>query len=245
LPFDKKVRDEINAYVTRDIADEAWHNDFFRFISDPKLAARLAEEFISARWLYKILEGLSVTKWMLRTQVRAQIFSYASIYEAAIHHLLFVDFASDDRVIALQQQLGRTDISIPATKMELLKKHLNHGGSPIIVTKETSKKIKTSKIRFDKKAECARDIGLIDNALCLELVEFYEARNSIHIHAEIRKSMKYQMDLSWRAYRRMQLFKEQVESALASQRPNLTFPEKSAKSLKPKPSGPKQNLAVP
>lgn len=231
--------------MTRDIADEEWHKDFFRFISDQKLAARLAEEFISTRCLYKILEGLSVTKWMLRAQVRAQVFSYASIYEAIIHHILFVDFATDSRVIALQRQSGRTDVSIPSAKMELLKKHLTHGGSPIIVTRESIKKIKTSKIRFDKKAECARDIGLIDDALCAELIEFYEARNSIHIHAEIRKSMKYQMDLSWRAYRRMEPFKTQVESALVSQGLFLPFPEKSKKSLKPKPSGPKANLAVP
>jgi hypothetical protein len=173
LPFNKNIKDEVIAYVTRDIANEAWHTDFFRFISDQKLASRLAEEFISARCLYKILEGLSVTKWMLRAQVRVQILSYASIYEAAIHHLLFVDFASDPRVIALQRQLGRTDVSIPAAKMSVLSTHLSHGGNPIIVTKEAVKKIRTSKIRFDKKAECARDIGLIDNALYVELVEFY------------------------------------------------------------------------
>ncbi|MFC6519790.1 hypothetical protein ACFQAT_08375 [Undibacterium arcticum] len=89
MPFEKKIKDEIIVYVTRDIANEPWHVDFFRFISDQKLAQRLGEEFISTRCLYKILEGLDVTKWMLRAQVRQQIMSYASIYEAALHHLLF------------------------------------------------------------------------------------------------------------------------------------------------------------
>ena len=45
-----------------------------------------------------------------------------------------------------------------------------------------------------------------------ELIEFYDARNAIHIHAEIRKSLNYQLDLSRRAYLRMQPFKEQLSA---------------------------------
>jgi hypothetical protein len=51
---------------------------------------------------------------------------------------------------------------------------------------------------------------LIDDWLKDEIIEFYEARNAIHIHAEIRKSLDYQLDLSKRAYRRMEPFIEQI-----------------------------------
>jgi hypothetical protein len=71
-------------------------------------------------------------------------------------------------------------------------------------------------VRFDKKAECATTLGLIEPWLRDELIEFYEARNAIHIHAEIRKSLDYQLDLSKRAYWRMQPFKEQIMAALAN-----------------------------
>jgi hypothetical protein len=57
--------------------------------------------------------------------------------------------------------------------------------------------------------------------------------------------MKYQIDLSWRAYRRMELFKKQVEAALVSSGLRAPFPGKPARSSRPKPSGPKANLAVP
>jgi hypothetical protein len=70
-------------------------------------------------------------------------------------------------------------------------------------------------VRFDRKAECAFQLGFIEDWLRDDLIEFYEARNSIHIHAEIRKSLKYQLDLSRDAYRRLQPFKEQISSKLA------------------------------
>ncbi|MFC6519791.1 hypothetical protein ACFQAT_08380 [Undibacterium arcticum] len=127
----------------------------------------------------------------------------------------------------------------------MLKSHLNHNGKPIFITCEAVKKIKVTKIRFDKKAECARDLGLIDNKLLLELIEFYEARNAIHIHAEIRKSLKYQIDLSWRAYRRMELFKNQIEARFVALGLVSSFPAKPPKSKRSKPSGPAANFAMP
>jgi hypothetical protein len=48
------------------------------------------------------------------------------------------------------------------------------------------------------------------DALRDEVVEVFSARNAIHVHAEIRKSLDYQLDLSRKAYRRMQLLKRQV-----------------------------------
>lgn len=142
MPFDKRTTEDVIYYVTRDLADESWHVDFFRFISDAKLAQRLGEEFISTRCMYKILEGLAVTKWMLRAQVRQQIMSYASIYEAVLHHLLFNVFPTDAHVITLMQQVGRNDVSIPKEKLAVLQLHLSHGGQPIYVTQDAIKKVK-------------------------------------------------------------------------------------------------------
>ena len=244
MPFDLKTNQDVIYYVTRDLADESWHIDFFRFISDEKLAQRLGEEFISTRCMYKILEGLAVTKWMLRAQVRQQVMSYASIYEAVIHHLLFNVFSTDVNVIALKQQMGRNDVSIPAEKLTILQAHLSHGGKPIYVTQDAFKKVKITSIRFDKKAECARAIGLIDQSIMDELIEFYEARNAIHIHAEMRKSLKYQIDLSVRAYKRMEPFKSQIEARLVALGVALPFPVKPLKSMRLKPSKPPSNTTV-
>lgn len=72
-----------------------------------------------------------------------------------------------------------------------------------------------SKIRFDVKAGTAASLGLVTPSLRDDLVEVFSARNAIHLHAEIKKNLNYQLDLSRKAYRRMQPLKNQVVARLA------------------------------
>lgn len=215
MAFDAKTQHAIKSYITAHVADEAWHVAYFDFISDSVLSQRLGEEFISTRYIYKILEGLEANNWMLRSQIRLQILSYASIYEAVIHHLLFEECSDSPQVKALTEFPTKKEISIPSASRAALQKHLVHDGKTIIPTYISVGRTDETKVRFDKKAECAAALGIIESTLKDELVEFYDARNAIHIHAEIRKSLDYQLDLSKRAYRRMQPFKEQIVAWLA------------------------------
>ena len=210
MTFDPNVKQVVQDYVWGHIPAESWHLTYFDFIDDQNLARRLGEEFMSARTIYKMLEGFGAKDWLQRAQIRAQILSYASIYEASIHHLLFVNLAEDADVIALVEFPMRKQISIPSISMAALAEHLEHDGKTIIPTYEGVGKTDESKVRFDRKAECAYKLGLIEDWLRDELIEFYEARNSIHIHAEIRKSLNYEIDLSRRAYMRLEPFKDQI-----------------------------------
>lgn len=216
MAFEKSVKDQIARYIEAHIADEAWHVSYFGFIGEANLAKRLGEEFISTRYIYKLLEGLEADDWLLRAQIRNQVLSYASIYEAVIHHILFDVLSTEPAVIGLTEFPTKKQISIPPASMALLVKHLEHDGKTIIPTYEAIGRTDKSKVRFDKKAECATTLGLIYPWLKDEIIEFYEARNAIHIHAEIRKSLDYQLNLSKRAYKRMQPFKEQIVTALAN-----------------------------
>lgn len=209
MAFNADTKQEITRYVTAHIGDEAWHRAYFDFIGDQSLAQRLGEEFISTRFMYKMLEGVEADGWLLRAQIRVQILSYASIYEAVLHHALFETFHGNPAVTALTEFPTKKRISIPAASIAVLQQHLQHDGKAIIPTYEAVGKTDESKVRFDSKAACACSLGLVEEWLRDELIEFYEARNTIHIHAEIRKSMQYQLDLSRRAYMRMQPFKEQ------------------------------------
>jgi hypothetical protein len=216
MAFEAAVKDQIKAYIGAHVADEDWHIAYFDFVKEPTLEKRLGEEFISTRYIYKLLEGLGADEWLLRAQIRLQVMSYASIYEAVIHHILFDRLNTEPAVISLTEFPMKKQLSIPNASLALLQKHLEHDGKQIIPTYEAVGKTDESKVRFDKKAECAAALGLIEDWLKDELVEFYEARNAIHIHAEIRKSLNYQLDLSKRAYLRMQPFKEQVTAALVA-----------------------------
>ncbi|WEJ32840.1 hypothetical protein [Devosia sp. SD17-2] len=212
MAFDASTREAVHDYASGHIKDEAWHTDYFEFLTDRKLAKRLGEEFISARYVYKLLEGLEAKDWLLRAQIRIQVMSYASIYEAALHSILFTDLAEEPAVVALTEFPTKKEISIPRASLSVLEKHLEHEGRKIIPTYEGVGRTDETKVRFDRKAECACSLGLVETWLRDELIEFYEARNAIHIHAEIRKSLTYEIDLAKRAYWRMQPFREQIAS---------------------------------
>ncbi|MCL1051464.1 hypothetical protein L2755_17780 [Shewanella abyssi] len=212
MAFEDDTKKQIENYVGGHLADWDWHQARFNIISDDTLKDRLADEFMSARYIYKLLEGMSADGWLLRAQIRIQVLSYASIYEAVIHHILFEDFKSHPKVIALTEFQAKKVISIPANKLAVLEKELEHDGKGIIPTYIGVGRTDITKVRFDSKAECTFQLGLIDEWLRDEIIEFYEARNAIHIHAEIRKSLDYQLDLSKRAYRRMEPFIEQIAS---------------------------------
>ncbi|MGN7999444.1 hypothetical protein [Sphingomonas sp. 22176] len=210
MAFAAEIKASVNDYVRGHIPDDTWHLKYFDFIDDPKLAKRLGEEYLSARYLYKILEGMAAEEWLLRAQIRLQVLSYASIYEAALHHILFVNMANNPKVVSLTEFPMKKEISVPKRVMDMLASHLHHDGKKIIPTYEGVGKTDETKVRFDKKAECACSLGIIQDRLKDDLIEFYEARNAIHIHAEIRKSLDYELDLSRRSYRRLEPFKEQI-----------------------------------
>lgn len=214
MAFTEEIKLAVDEYARKHIANEEWHLSYFDFIDDKKLALRIGEELLAARYIYKLLEGLSANEWLQRAQIRLQVLAYASIYEASIHHLLFSNNSENQKVIELTEFPTNKLISIPTAKMDLLKIHLEHDGKKIITTYEGVGKTDQTKVRFDRKAECACELEIIEPWLKDELIEFYEARNSIHIHAEIRKGLEYELDLSRRAYWRMQPFKEQVSKWL-------------------------------
>ena len=216
MAFQEEIKTEISNYIDGHIAPHSWHLERFDFIRDASLQTRLADEFISTRYIYKLLEGLSADSWLLRAQIRNQIMSYASIYEAVIHHVLFDIIGSNEQVKALREFKTRKDISIPTDKLELLQSALSHGGKTIIPTYEATGKAEISKIRFDAKANCFHQLGFISQNLRDDVIEFYEARNAIHIHAEIKKGLTYELELSKKAYLRMEPFIDQIKQNISA-----------------------------
>ncbi len=210
MPFKKAIRSDVLTYSQAHIGNEAWHTDFFDFIKNPVLKKRLGKEFWSARFIYKLLEGLHATKTLKRAQIKLQVLQYASIYEAVIHHLLFTKYKSHSLVKELLISTRQTAISISASSLKRLEKETRIPKKEISVIRKRPGKADITKIRFDRKADAAEKIGLITSSLRKELVELFTARNSIHIHAEIRKGIKYQIELSKMAYRRMKPFRDCV-----------------------------------
>jgi hypothetical protein len=162
MAFNAETKNTIESYVTAHIPDERWHRDFFSFVRNSVLAERLADEFLSARYLYKMLEGLGADSWLLRAQIRMQVLAYASIYEAVIHHVLFERLPNDPNVVRLTEFPTKKVISIPRESQALLEKYLIYDGKKIIPTYEALGRTDETKVRFDRKAECAFNMGFIE-----------------------------------------------------------------------------------
>lgn len=214
MAFTDETITAIQSYLDAHLGGWDWHKQRFDFISDETLQSRLADELISTRYIYKILEGMNADEWLLRAQIRLQVLAYASIYEAVLHHILFTEMSSNKHVQALTEFETKKEISIPQSQRIILAKALKHAEKDIIPTYKSIAKTDITKVRFDKKAECAERLGLIDAKLKDEIIELYEARNAIHIHAEIKKNLDYQLDLSKRAYMRMEPFVMQIKENL-------------------------------
>ncbi|HZF69391.1 hypothetical protein [Sulfuricurvum sp.] len=214
MPFKDELIQQINEYVTGHLPKDDWYEDYFSFIEDDKLAKRLEKEYKTIRYIYKILEGLQCADELQLAQVRIQVIFYTSIYEAMVHYLLFDKLKDQKKVEELFYITMPVKISIPESKRVKILNALEHNGSEILTYEMKKKKTEESKIRFDAKADVMHQLGLIDDTLKSELIQFYEYRNAIHIHAEIKKDIEYELEMARTAYRRFQIFREQVVEGL-------------------------------
>ena len=112
MPFPESIKTAINDYVEKHTGNSKFYSEYFWFISDADLRTRLEEEFKSARYVYKLLEGLNVQDWLLTAEVRIQILLYASIYEAVLHHVLLQDYANTDAVKNITTYEARKRINV-------------------------------------------------------------------------------------------------------------------------------------
>jgi hypothetical protein len=102
---------------------------------------------------------------------------------------------------------------VPSSKF----KSFEHDGRQIVPAYRADSKGDISKIRFDDKVDAAVDLDMIAEPLGRDLKDIYEARNSIHLHAEIKKNLEFDLETGKLAYRRMQPFCDQLERYVASQ----------------------------
>jgi hypothetical protein len=87
------------------------------------------------------------------------VLSYASIYEAVIHHILFERLPDRPEVQKLTEFPTKKRISIPKQHRQALEKYLEHDGRRVIPTYEAVGRTDETKVRFDCKAECAFNWG--------------------------------------------------------------------------------------
>ncbi|WP_073706554.1 hypothetical protein [Glutamicibacter sp. 0426] len=221
MALPEPTRSQAVEYARKDLpGDVTWHVDYFDFISDIKLRERIGQEFYAARNLYKFWEGLRIDEdWAKQAQIQLQVQQYASIYEASIHHLLFVEAAETPQVQQLFEYQALVQRDLPVHIMNRIRDMKTDDSDDIVGAVKTTKRTQVTKIRFDKKVTAAVALGIIAMDLGDEITSFYTARNYIHIHAELSQpDLEWQISFARDAYLRLQPFKDQATSWLAQRK---------------------------
>lgn len=214
MAFKKKTKQEIASYVEAHLPDEEYYKNYFWFISDAALKTRLADEFKTARYIYKLLEGLQVKNELLVAQCKIQILLYASIYEAVLHHILLQDYSSTPEVTSLTTYEHKKRINVSQAILSKIQTQYNPIGA-ISVFENEKRSVDERKIVFEEKAEAAKQLGLIDLKIKSAICEVYSMRNAIHLHAEIRRGITYDLKAAQKAYWHLQGFTTQIGDKLS------------------------------
>lgn len=223
MAFSEEIKKEIEDYCNNHLATDSWYENEFSFIQDVELRNRIITEFKAVRFAYKLYEGIGATDANLMFEVRNQILAYASIYEAVIENVLTTYYSDTIEFDSLMHHIIPIRISIPKNMKNKLQDALSHDGKEIIPFYYGRKEKEKSQVRFDDKCKTAESLGLIHKFvndrriqidLPSELIEIYSYRNGIHIIAEQRKGISYELDLSKRAYLRMRPFIDQLKEKL-------------------------------
>lgn len=223
MPLSENVKKAVYVYCNNHLADEEWYEEEFQFIEDIKLQKRLVEEFKGIRFAYKLYEGIEAVQENLVFEIRHQIIAYATIYEAVIHYVLYNYYGATTEFHDMQYHNAPAKISIPRGKLDKLSKELLHNGETIIPYHIQERKKEDAQIRFDDKCKTAEKLGLLHEYknldgvkidIAKEIIEIYGYRNAIHLVAEQRKGIQYELDLSKLAYRRMRPFIDQIKDKL-------------------------------
>ncbi|WP_320153158.1 hypothetical protein [uncultured Tolumonas sp.] len=157
---------------------------------------------------------MSAVDELLEAQVRLQVIMYANIYEAVLHYILFELYGDEQIVIDLKNITAPIEICIPEHKKDKISKALVHEEKEIKTYYIGNKKRELTKIRFDEKADAAYQLGLLDEELKNEVITIYNLRNGIHLHAEIRKQISWDLDMSKKAYWRIEKLNQLVSAKL-------------------------------
>lgn len=231
MAFSEKLKNEVQLYCENHLPSDSWYENEFSFIKDIELKNRIIAEFKAIRFAYKLYEGIEASDENLIFEVRNQIFAYASIYEAVIENVLNTYYSDTEEFDSLTHHTIPIKISIPQDKLKKLQNILSHNGKEIVPFYYAKKKKEKSQIRFDDKCRTVEKLGLIHKFintngeeidLASELIEIYSCRNGIHIIAERRKGISYELNLSRRAYCRMRPFIDQIKEKLINDGKMLT-----------------------
>lgn len=210
MPIERNIREKILAYCENHLPKNS--GQMFDFLDDDSLRNKIVLEFDSARYIYKMGEALQVDSYRQHAHVKFQIVQYAGIYEAIIVHLLWGKFKDHPAVREIEAHASYKSVSkMPKTVTVLTEKD-----APVHLCILSKQKTPIVSIKFDDKVNAASTIGFIDAQIAAEIKEFYKLRNAIHLQSAVKNNIKYEIENSLLAFRRLLPFTRGIKGFLKS-----------------------------
>jgi len=225
VAFKCKIKNYILKYVKGHLTIENYEQ-LLGFIDNRELKEEIIKELYSIRYIYKVLEGLSVKDELLIMEAKIQILSYSSIYEAIVDYLLFEKFLDTDEVKNLREKITYKHISLP----KYCDRCKKHDDKDILFMYKKLEDKEQREIKFKNKLNSLFNIidfniykvdekgnkilKISSDSLKKELEEFYDYRNMIHIYKKLRDNQKgykeYTLELAKNAFWRLKPFLEKI-----------------------------------
>ncbi|WP_143103810.1 hypothetical protein [Methylobacterium gossipiicola] len=191
----------VNEYCIKYNEPEDHIRNLFGFIEDNKLLDEVVIAYLTARYIYKLGQGLSCSGNELHAHSKFQIMQYASIYEAVIGYMLEDVYKEHDLVKKLSY--GSEFIPSDYSKKLIFS---DVDGSNLVLCKQKPLKRDKTAIKFDDKIACCIKIGFIHSSIGHEISKFYKLRNGIHLSNAIKNVITYDTAQAQVAYRRLRPF---------------------------------------
>lgn len=211
MAFPEKLKTDVLEYIEKHHPNRRWWEQYFDkpFISDSTLAVKLVDEMMSIRSIYQFLEGLREPT-LIRAQAKFQIITYASVYEAVLHHLIFnTRLNTEDavkKILCFETYVKRC---LPSPF-----KDIKHNGEEIYTVAKVPKIKDERYVKFDDILTAAKELKLINHEMYDDLLALFSQRNAIHLQAEIAKGIQYEIKLSKKAHELLKPFKRQLVAGL-------------------------------
>lgn len=199
MPLEKALRNTVLDYCDRDLPPDTHVAALFDFIDDEKLRERVEAEFKAARYIYKLGEALNASDERLHAHVKFQIVQYAGIYEAIIVNLLWGRYAGTSQVMDIEYHNTLRKVATMPSNIQMT----TGDREEVVLSVERRERTPPISIKFDDKVDAAVAIGFVDKGIGEEIKSFYKLRNAIHLESAIKYEVRYELEYSQLAYRRM------------------------------------------
>lgn len=151
-----------------------WFVNYFSFLNDAPLQKNLGEAFYQARFAYKLMKALHLTKAKYYGFVKFQILQYASIYEAILDY--YLDKYYKDEIMTTY-----ADVFYSPVQAMSYKTTIKHDGEDVLLCVKRIRKKPIKLIKIQSRTEFAVSKGIISDSMRVRICNLYDTRNNVHI----------------------------------------------------------------